>query len=40
MTIMAQERIPGRELGTVLARLHRINAIQRLMVRRWTCSRR
>lgn len=32
MAIMAQDRIPGRELGTVLSRLHRINAIQRLMV--------
>ena len=32
MAIMAQDRIHGRELGTVLSRLHRINAIQRLMV--------
>ena len=32
MAIMAQDRIDGRELGTVLSRLHRINAIQRLMV--------
>ena len=32
MSIMAQDRIPGREFGTVLSRLHRINAIQRLMV--------
>ena len=32
MAIMAQDRIPGREFGTVLSRLHRINAIQRLMV--------
>ena len=32
MAIMAQDRVHGRELGTVLSRLHRINAIQRLMV--------
>src|ERR1700733_9473865 len=32
MAIMAQDRIPGREFGTVLSRLHRINSIQRLMV--------
>ncbi len=32
MSIMSQERIAGRELGTVLSRLRRINQIQRLMV--------
>jgi tryptophan 2,3-dioxygenase len=32
MTIMGQARIPEKDLGTVLARLRRINAIQRLLV--------
>jgi tryptophan 2,3-dioxygenase len=32
MAIMAQDLIPARAFGTVLSRLHRINAIQRLMV--------
>jgi tryptophan 2,3-dioxygenase len=32
MTIMGHERIPESELGTVVARLRRINAIQRLLV--------
>lgn len=32
MSIMAQDVIAGRELGTVLSRLRRVNQIQRLMV--------
>jgi tryptophan 2,3-dioxygenase len=31
MAIMAQDRIPERELGTVLSRLQRLNEIQRLL---------
>ena len=32
LTLMNQDRIPERDLGVILARLQRINAIQRLMV--------
>ena len=41
MSTMAQERIPESELGTVLARLRRINRDSAPARRaRWTCSRR
>jgi len=32
LTLMNQERIPERDLGVILSRLQRINAIQRLLV--------